>query len=223
MGLDWRPMGKPKPGYEDRFNQIFRIIQGSEKQSLSLLDKLKGKKIPSREELLQEWFDIQIKSYETIKAPRVGRDAEADNWIREQYESTDKSTPLSAFVDQYNGYYVISLAKELDGVPVYIAMGQDENVFRGKFLDDCERLLGKRLYEEAYNTKLAAETLQYGNEIMAIADKTAASHNLQYLKEERFLPDAEFGSLESQVHILYAAAKWLIFYGKNGHGYEADY
>jgi len=32
MGLDWRPIGKPRPGFEERYNQIFRIIQGTEKQ-----------------------------------------------------------------------------------------------------------------------------------------------------------------------------------------------
>lgn len=44
MGLDMRPMGKPKPGFEERFKQIFWILQGAEKQKISLLDKLKGKK-----------------------------------------------------------------------------------------------------------------------------------------------------------------------------------
>ena len=94
MGLDWRPLGKPKAGYEDRFNQLFRIIQGKERQHLSLLDKLKGKRLPTQEELLQEWFSIQTPSYETIQAPIVGRDKEADDWIKEQYERSDKSIPL---------------------------------------------------------------------------------------------------------------------------------
>jgi hypothetical protein len=45
MGLDMRPMGKPKAGFEKRFKQIMKIIQGEEKQELSFFDKLKGKKI----------------------------------------------------------------------------------------------------------------------------------------------------------------------------------
>jgi hypothetical protein len=222
MGLDWRPMGKPKPGHEDRFNQIFRIISGAEKQSIGLLDKLKGKKLPTKEELLEEWFSIQIPTYETIKAPCVGRDKEANDWIREQYEESDKSLSLEEFVNEYTGYYVIPLAKELDGVPVYIAMGQDENVFRGKFLDDCRSLIGNELYEEAYVTKLADGTLHYGQQLMAIAEKKAAEHNATYLKDQR-QPPAELGSIEFRIHVLYSAAKWLIFYGKNGHGFEADY
>ena len=88
MGLDMRPMGKPKPGFEERYIQIFRIIQGTEKQELSFFEKLKGKKLPTREDLLEEWFNNQIPSHETIKAPKVGRDKEADEWIKEKYQET---------------------------------------------------------------------------------------------------------------------------------------
>jgi hypothetical protein len=58
---------------------------------------------------------------------------------------------------------------------------------------------------------------------MAEADKLAAENNLQYLKERRSPPEQGDNALPNQIHILYAAAKWLIFYGKNGHGFEADY
>ncbi|HSZ32849.1 MAG TPA: hypothetical protein VK772_06040 [Puia sp.] len=54
MGLDMRPMGKPKPGFEERFIEIFGIIQGKDKRQLSFIDKLKGKKLPGRDELLKE-------------------------------------------------------------------------------------------------------------------------------------------------------------------------
>ncbi|MDL5247635.1 hypothetical protein QRD38_18050, partial [Leptospira weilii] len=85
MGLDMRPMGKPKPGYKKRFNQLFRIIQGIEKQKLTLCEKMRGKKEKSREDLLKEWFGIQISSYETIKAPVIGKDNEANEWLNAVY------------------------------------------------------------------------------------------------------------------------------------------
>lgn len=223
MGLDWRPMGKPKAGFEERFKQIFRILTDKEKQELSLVDKLKGKKIKSKEDLLEEWFEISEKTYETIKAPRVGRDKVADDWIKEKYAETDKAISLEAFIKRYDGYYVIELAEELDGVPVYIAMEQDENVFRGQFLQDCEDLIGEDLLNEGWVTKFADETLAYGQKLMTIADNAASENNMLYLKEQRMPPDTDEDSLESKIHILYAAAKWLIFYGKNGHGFEADF
>lgn len=210
MGLDWRPMGKPKPGYEDRFKELYRLI--SEKQ-------VSGQ---TKEQMLEEWFSIQIQTYETIKAPRVGRDKEAEDWIKEQYEESEKDVSLEEFIKEFEGYYVILLAKELDGVPAYVAMGQDENVFRGKFLDDCKDLIGEDLYEAAYVTKLADDTLKYGEQLMAVAEKLATEHNVTYLRDQRWPPEA-YGTMEFRIHILYSAAKWLIFYGKNGHGFEADY
>lgn len=223
MGLDMRPMGKPKPGFEERYHQIFRILQGIEKQEVSFLGKLIGKKPKAQNELLEEWFSIQTPSYETIKAPRVGRDKEADEWIKTKHTETDQKISVDEFLSQHEGYYVIELAKETDGVPMYISMQQDRNVFRGQFLRDCADLLGEALIHEAWETKLAGETLDYGNRLMNIADQIADENGLHHLKEQRMPPDFDEDSIESKLHIIYSLAKWLIFYGKNGHGYEADY
>lgn len=224
MGLDMRPLGKPKQGYEERFVELFNLINNVDKQKLSFIDKLKGKKLPTKEELLAEWFQIIIPSYETIKAPRVGRDKEADEWIKQKYQESDKKLSEQDFIKEYDGYYVIPLAKEEDGVPVYISLQQDENVFRGQFLRDCESLIGENLAAEAWNTKLADDALDYGQRLMNVADKIATEKGLQYLKTERNPPETDDEeSLEWQLHIIFSLSKWLIFYGKNGHGYEADF
>jgi hypothetical protein len=222
MGLDMRPMGKPKPGYEERFLEIFKMISQNQIPQPTIFDKLKGRKLPTKEELLQEWFANQIPTYETIKAPRVGRDKEANDWVNNKYNEVEPKPSFDEFLKEYQGYYVIELAKELDGVPVYIALGQDENVFRGQFLQDCIDIIGEELISEAWETKLASETLNYGERLMAIADKVAKENNLEYLKTQRLPPD-EVDSIESKLHIVYSLSKWLIFYGKNGHGYEADF
>jgi len=73
-----RPMGKPKPGYEKRYLELFKMISEDRIPKPGLRDKLKGTKFPTKEELLEEWFNLQILTYETIKAPRVGRDEEAN-------------------------------------------------------------------------------------------------------------------------------------------------
>lgn len=218
-----RPMGKPKPGFEKRFAEIFEMVSQDKIPQPSIFDKLKGKKMPSRDELLQEWFAGQIQTYETIKAPRVGRDKEADEWIKNKYNELEKKPSLDEFLKEHDGFYVVELAKELDGVPVYIAMGQDENVFRGQFLSDCVDLIGEDLVNEAWGTKLADDTLDYGNRLMSAADKLAKERNLEYLKTQRLPPDTDEDSVENKLHIVFSLAKWLIFYGKNGHGYEADF
>lgn len=223
MGLDMRPMGKPKPGYEGLYQQLFAILQGTEKQSREFLEKLHRERALSQDELLEHWYAIQIPTYETIGAPQVGRDAAANEWITKMYAQTDQQMTEEEFIKEYEGYYVIELAAEEDGVPIYRAMEQDENVFRGQFLTDCIDLVGKELVQEAWETKLAPATLDYGQRLMAAADAIAKEHGLEYLKTQRIPPDTDEESLESKLHILFSAAKWLIFYGRNGHGYEADY
>lgn len=222
MGLDMRPMGKPKPGYKKRFNQLFRIIQGIEKQKLTLCEKMRGKK-KNLEDLLKEWFGIQISSYETIKAPVIGKDNEANEWLNAVYELSGKEFLKEDFFRKYEGQYVIRLAKELDGIPVYSSVQQDENVFRGEFLRDCTDLIGNDLVNEAWTTKLAEETLDYGNRMMQVANLIAVEKKLQFLKDQRNPPDSDENSIELKLHIIYSLSKWLIFYGKNGHGYEADF
>ena len=223
MGLDLRPMGKPKPGFEERFYRIFRILQGLETPKLSFFEKLQGKKLQTQDELLQEWVEIQIPAYETIKAPRVGRDKEADDWIHLKYRESNRAQSEAMFTLEYAGFYVIELAKEINGVPMYISEGQDRNVFRGQFLNDCVELIGEDLVNEAWGTKLAPVALDYGNRLMHVADKIAKENDLEYLKTQRIPPDKDEDSIESRLHIIFSLAKWLTFYGKNGHGYEADY
>ncbi|WP_216821873.1 hypothetical protein [Myroides sp. N17-2] len=227
MGLDMRPMGKAKPGFEQRYYEIMDLvsdIDNGKKQELSIWDKLKGKKAPNREELLTEWFANLIPTYETIKAPMVGRDEQANQWLSSRYEVLDeKSMSYEEFEKEHEGYYVIDLAEELDGVPLYCSFGQDENVLRGQFLNDCLSIIDEDLVYDAWETKRADATLDYGNRLMEVADKLAQEHNLGYLKTQREIPDVDEDTMEAKLHILYAVAKWLIFYGKNGHGYEADF
>ena len=153
----------------------------------------------------------------------VGRDKEADEWVKAKYQEADKKISEAEFIEQHEGFYVIELAKEKDGVPMYIAMNQDRNVFRGQFMQDCIDLIGEDLVNEAWGSKLADDTLDYGNRLMNIADKIAKENDLQHLKEQRLPPETDEDSIEGKLHIVYSLAKWLIFYGRNGHGYEADF
>lgn len=223
MALDLIPMGKPVAGYEKRFEQIFNHLTGKEKIELSLLDKQEGRTIPSNDELLKEWRANQIPSYITINAPKVGKDKIADEWIKAQYRETEMKIAEEDFIDGYQNYYVVELAEHIDGVPVYVSMNHDANVFRAQFLLDCEDIIGTDLVNEIWESKFAKDALDYGNRLINIADSLAQSHNLQHIREQRMPPDSSENSLESKLHIVYSLSKWLIFYGKNGHGYEADY
>lgn len=204
-----RPMGKPMPGKENRFREIFEWITSSNES-------------PS-DALVEEWFNIQTSSYETIKAPMVGRDDAANQWIRERYEESDKSVSEAEFLDHYNGFYVIELSPFADAVPIYCNPEQDANVFRGQFLSDCIDIIDNELINEAWVSKLAEDTLDYGNRLLEATNSVATANHLTHLKDQIEAPGEDFETLENKVHILYSLSRWLIFYGQNGHGYEADF
>jgi hypothetical protein len=79
MGLDMRPLGKPKKGFEKRFKEIFEMVESDNIPKPSFLDKLKGKKNPTKDQLIQEWFENQIPTYETIKAPMLEKTQKLKN------------------------------------------------------------------------------------------------------------------------------------------------
>lgn len=218
MGLDLRPLGKPKVGKEQRFEYIFDLLRHDD--------------LPEDEEqceeLRQEWFDIQIDPEITLGAPQVGKDAAADAWFETWYRELD-DPDKPAFEDlyrEYQGYYVVSLAREQDGVPVYVPWAGDETAFRGQMLTFCQDVLTAELINEAWESHSAAEALDYAQRLEAAADAVAEPQGLGYLKTQRDVPDADkdpADSLESQLHIVYSLVRWLQFYASRGHGFEADY
>ncbi|AUP77770.1 hypothetical protein [Flavivirga eckloniae] len=224
MGLDMIPLDKPKPGFEDRYTEIHKLLIEDNFPKPPLIKRLLGKKHTTRDKLFKEWLAMGIKSYETIKAPRVGTDKNANIWIMKQYDLLDEKPPIKSYINQNKGLYVIELAKEQDGVPdpEYCGIG-DRNIFRGEYLKDCIDLIGEKLVNEAWKSKLADETLDYGHRLMKATNKIARKHDLEYLKDQKTPPGHHYDHIESKIHLLYAISKWLIFYGENGHGYEAEY
>lgn len=216
-------MRKPLPGFEKRFEQIFRIHWGKESPTLNWFERLIGSNQKRTEILTAEMMRISLPSYETIGAPQVGRDKSADEWIKSIYLQSPQQCSEGDFFQQYIGYYVIDLAKEQEGVPVYQSAAQDKNSFRAQFLLDCKDLIGEHLINQAFESKFALDTHKYGLKLMSIADNIAKESNLQYLKEQTYPPEVPENSLESLLHIIFSASKWLVFYAKNGHGFEADF
>jgi len=224
MGLDMIPMGKPKPGREADFKRLFLELVNFKEPKVSWLDKFKGKKVDAKALLYQEWLDLQTSSFESLGAPMVGRDKSADFWAIRKYEESEKETSAEIFVKELEGHYVLDLIDDCDGIAKYISYSYDRNVFRGEFMRDCSALIGEELASEAWETKFAKEALDYGHRLIAAADPIAVENRMEYLKIQRELPatfDEE--SIESQLHIIYSLARWLIFYAEKGHGYEADF
>ncbi|WP_293303666.1 hypothetical protein [Pedobacter sp. UBA5917] len=224
MGLDMVPMGKAKPGHEATFKKLYYELINFKEPKVSWLDKLIGKKDNTKEQLHEQWLAMQTSSFETLGAPMVGRDENANVWAKEQYEDTAKEISEADFLKKMDGHYVLELAEDSAGISKYVSNLYDRNVFRGQFLQECIPVIGEELVNEAWETKFAEEALDYARRLNDVVDPIATTNELAYLKTQRDFPE-EFGEndLATQLHILYSLINWLNFYGERGHGYEADY
>ncbi len=224
MGLDWRPLYKPEPGRERQFERLFNFLTGKQEEVIPIWKKIIGRKPKTKEQLVTEMRSIAISPYKTLDAPQVGISESATIWGVEQYNlQEEKKGTIEAFLQELEGYYVLELVPPCDGLPCYIAFHDEAHVFRAEFLKGCEDILGPELITSIHESLMARDTIVLGNEIMAVADKYAKKHNCQNLKTQKAIPEVDEGTPQSKAHILYAAAKWLLFWGEKGHGFEADF
>ncbi|NQD37738.1 hypothetical protein HPT27_11940 [Permianibacter sp. IMCC34836] len=225
MGLDWNPIGKPKPGHEKEFERLFNLL-GDKPVSTSLRDRIAGIfRRFDREAATERFFEIQISPFITLGAPQVGIDKRADEWAKDRYrESPPESKSETQFLEELEGYYVAAIAPECDGLPFYSngSLGYVEPYsFRAQFLTiDCEDILGSELIERCYTSCLAAELASLGAELRAVANSYATKHEVSHVAEIRTI-EAPDDSPESKAHIMFSAAKWCEYWSSRGHGLEA--
>ena len=107
---------------------------------------------------------------------------------------------------------MVSLPKEQDGVPIYTPWANDKTAFRGQVLSYCQDVLSTELIDEAWESHLATEVLDYAQRLEAAADAGALPQGLGYLKTQRNVPDVDkdlTDSLENLLHIVYSLGRWL--------------
>lgn len=225
MGLDWNPLGKPQPGFENEYATLFNLLTGKSSDH-SWRGKLKNifQRV-DREAANQRWFEIQISPYITLGAPQVGVDASADEWARSRYQEqnvVDKS--VEEFLAELKGYYVADLAPPCDGVPFYSngSAGYVEPYsFRAQFIvTDCKDIISPELLERCYTSCLAEGLSALGTQLHTAAVAYAQQWDLFHVESLREL-DVQEGSPESNAHILFSAAKWCRYWSSRGHGLEA--
>jgi hypothetical protein len=226
MGLDWNPLGKPKPGYEEEFATLFMQL-GELSADAGFFEKLRRKrKGLDREAMLERFNEIQITPYETVGAPIVGVSEEANAWARRRYqEMKEPRPPESEFWEKMDGYYVLDLVPPCDGFPPYsnAPCGYVERFsFRGQFLGDCEAIIPEETFAKCYESSLAPGLAILGQELRAAVTTFARARNLEHVEFAQ-QPDYEMESDESNAHILYCAARWCEYWSSRGHGFEADW
>lgn len=217
MGLDWVPLGKPKPGREAEFEALYEELTEEYERDVTLWERFSV---------------VEITPYETLGAPRVGTDAEADSWAAEQYRNRRWKmlfTSRRKWMEIFNGYYALQLLPPNDGIPTYSNGGYGSYcevfTFRGKFLEDCLDALGDELLGEAWEHHTARELMIYGTRIAERALSFAKEHRVTGVLGRRYRPDwlNDWDHPASQVHIVDSAARWCRYWGERGHGMIADF
>jgi len=223
MGLDWLAGNKAKPGHEARFRELLEIIVAGKTE----LDEAET----------AEFMEIGVPAFTTLGAPQVGIDEPATAWflarlrekkprpglLRSLFTKKGSAGPTPeeiAAIEQMRGYRVLELAPPCDGLPMYsnasINSELDLTSFRGAFLNDCEELLGKELLESAWGRKLPEDLVAYGHALMERADAWVAAHGCEWVRDQVTPPD-DSASPAAQAHIVFAAARWCLYWGERGH------
>jgi hypothetical protein len=228
MGLDWNPGNKPKPGFEDEFRRIVIALAGDKlpdefRPSLvkAMWHAFLKPATPGRPDdvLLRRYDEITISAFETIKAPRVGFEAVADDWARRMHAERKIAKPLDNWLQEMHGHYVVSLAPPSDGIAPYsngIAGYVELFSFRADFLKSCRSIIGEKSLKEAYALKFAPEFVAYGEKLRSHAADFARVHSLTIPG----IPPENLDALAApagQLHIVDAAGRWCCYWGGQGH------
>lgn len=219
MGLDWNPMARPRAGYEEEFEKLFGELTGRTPIKRPGLSRLfKSSTLTKAEEAvrIERFREITQAPFETLGAPRVGHDEEADEWLREKL-ADDAS--FEAAKQEMDGYYVLDLLPPCDGFPRYSHYGWYEGLdrysFRAKFLEHAIEDIEPSLIELGYQRLTTLELVEYSSRLFEVAEHVAKMHGLD-LEEDHEDEEGPEGTLD----IVLVAARWCRFWGERGHGLE---
>jgi hypothetical protein len=213
MGLEWEPLATPKRGYEDEYADILKKL---------------GSATGNRRKQLLEWLaNASIPAWSTIGAPRVGFDAEADEWLRARVEKSNRLEELETIQREMRGEPVLELMPPCDGFPVYSNHKVDESLDRYSFhadlLSNVKDAMGARLVEKAHTMMLAPDHEIFAGELHLLATKFAEEHGLPPHVATIREPVFPEGSKERNGHVLFAAAKWCTYWALRGYGLAVSF
>lgn len=210
MGLDWNPGPRAKSGCEQEFQKLWH--------------KLAAKSCFFRNRKQKRFDEITESAFQTLATPQVGWDERANKWAEEAAfpNRQNKSLTKEAFLNGMKGFYVLDLVPPCDGIPRYTnghAGGYVERFsFRAQWLQDSVDIIGEKMFEEAYNSKLPADTVAYGEQLLSLASEYAEARRLIIAERK---PDADPDSLEFKFDVVLSAGRWCRFWGAKGHWLEA--
>jgi hypothetical protein len=226
MGLDWLPMSKPKPGREQEFQALAEALENFDdlpenRRVLGLFRKSSKEELKRRREELERQYDeASIPAYTVVGAPRVGHDAAADEWLEQRLADRKPGVDPDDVRRDMQGYYVLELVTDCDGVPRYSNGGFGSYVeassFRAQFLESCMDVIDKDLLEEGYEQMTPDKLRDYGDRLLARAGSFSRASGIEIPD----VPPADLDSPAGHLHIVVSAGRWCKFWAERGHGLE---
>jgi len=156
-----------------------------------------------------------------LGAPVVGRDAEANEWLKKALANKEIEAKSEAdALERYGGFHVLELLPENDGFPIYSAFNWDRNFdracFYGTALQACSSVVGEELTTYLHGPLLASELAEWGQKLRLRADELAQKHQLESVLGQRDPMIDEDPA--ATVQIVDQAARWAAFWSSRGHG-----
>lgn len=231
MGLDWLVESKPMPEHQAEYDELFPIIsEGKYRDRRTFWQRLFG--VPPPPDYRARYDEITVVNPgETLGAPRVGRDLEADEWLRKLHGSTRRDEPWPDYHKAMTGYYVLPLAKPCDGLPRYSNGGLATPLlssFRADHLSKLSRVDPAAVdVAPLFLWQTAAELIDTGRILEEDAHTYAGRTGIgDEVFDRDFTPTEE--ELEQYVHaprlnahVMISASRWCTFWGERGHAMQA--
>lgn len=207
MGLDWNPGNRPRPGHESEFFRLF--------------DRLRSGSKCRREAAERRLSEISISAFETLQTPQVGSDPYADAWALQVYEEQEPKATREEWLRQLEGFFVLDLVPECDGIPRYSNGSPGGYVesfsFRAEFLKGTAEIIGEDLLDLAWKSMTPDEMRTCGEQLLAKAKQFADANGIDLEN----LDTDNIDSIDAKLDIVVSAARWCLFWSERGHTLEA--
>lgn len=239
MGLDWMVERRPRHNkidgellqkrvsekvkeLEDCFKMFCealntKVVTPYAREEFDRLDSTK-EMLKDLEEMEGQMAELFVSPAETLGAPRIGIDPEADSWIKENWErlvtknGNGRQLTQQEFIDSNSGQYLIeAVGDDVDGVGLISGMLTDRSSFRGKAIGRMP-WLPEHIQNQAYSDMSSEELIDYGSvlEIEAAAFRKRKGGSID--------EDEDW-----QAKVVEAAARWCKYWGAKGHSMHAWY
>lgn len=229
MGLDLIPSMRPHDANAEEFWRLWSdwMVEAGLRPGTIAAPKVPGffarmfgegaEQPMSQDARAARMYEIAEPPYALVGAPIVGQDPEADAWIIENGGA--------AAVEKNQGYRVLELVENCDGLPVYsnASFGEvDVTSFRGAFLTDCKAFIDEFELMLAWSAMTPSELADWGKGLLHAAKRYAEDQGVGDVIGQRDPPDGDNLPVNA-AHIADSCGRWALWWSSRGHGMEPDF